>query len=95
MFFINIYRSFVYAFGKTVYPEYNFMAHDLSKFSSEELVPYTIKFILKSPDSENPGWAAALKHHYKNNPHHPQVYMYNNFIIEYNFFILHTVSHSC
>ena len=56
-----------------MYPEYNFVSHDLSKFSSEELEPYTIKFIQKAPDSQNPNWNDALEHHYKNNPHHPQV----------------------
>ena len=56
-----------------MYPEYNFVSHDLSKFSSEELEPYTIKFIQKAPDSQNPNWNDALEHHYRNNPHHPQV----------------------
>ncbi|XP_067951855.1 uncharacterized protein [Watersipora subatra] len=69
---IEIHRSLVYAIGKTVYPEYNFIGHDLSKFSSAELEPYTIKFVNKAPDSENPAWESALEHHYKNNPHHPQ-----------------------
>ena len=36
-------------------------------------MPYTLKFVHKAPDSENPEWKSALEHHYKNNPHHPQV----------------------
>lgn len=63
----------MYIIGKTVYPEYNFIAHDLSKFSSAELEPYTLKFVKKAEDSENPQWKTALEHHYRNNPHHPQV----------------------
>lgn len=63
----------MYALGKTLYPEYDFISHDLTKFSSAELIPYTKKFICKVDDSVNTDWKAAVQHHYDNNPHHPEV----------------------
>jgi hypothetical protein len=44
--------------------------HDMSKFSSAELCPYTINFFGSEEEKENNNWAAALKHHFENNDHH-------------------------
>ena len=54
------------------------MKHDLSKFSAVEAVGYGWKFgrLKSSKPLKNSDhlamWESALKHHYANNPHHPQ-----------------------
>ena len=52
--------------------------HDLSKFELEEIEPYALKFIRHLSNEENPGWHAAVTHHYHNNKHHAQYWSHHN-----------------
>jgi hypothetical protein len=50
------------------------LAHDLSKLSRAELMPYAWNFANRerSRDKPDPAFAAALRHHYEHNDHHPE-----------------------
>ena len=54
------------------------MKHDLSKFSAVEALGYAVKFGRENSSKPLKNsrhiamWESALKHHYDNNPHHPQ-----------------------
>ena len=54
-------------------------AHDLSKFSSAEIVGYALKWGRSDSDGpiepeEESQWEASLKHHYSHNDHHPEFF---------------------
>lgn len=44
--------------------------HDDSKLTDAELIPYTLKFICKLKNVDNPGWKDAKEHHFHTNKHH-------------------------
>jgi len=46
------------------------MAHDLSKFSKEEFVPYRSNFFGTQELEEDNSFTLAWEHHKENNPHH-------------------------
>lgn len=48
------------------------LLHDLSKFSRAELVPYARHFARARRDAPDPAFAAAWRHHYEHNDHHPE-----------------------
>lgn len=52
------------------------LMHDLSKFQPCEFFAYASHFHGKNRDLKNdPAWAAALKHHFENNDHHPEFFI--------------------
>ena len=44
--------------------------HDDSKLTDAELIPYTLKFICKLKNEDNPGWKDSKEHHFFTNKHH-------------------------
>ena len=64
----------------------NVDVHDMSKFSIEEFEPYRKRFYPSDTSEElhdgDEEYELALKHHYSNNPHHPQYYVKENGDIE-------------
>ena len=53
--------------------------HDDSKYTEEEFEPYAQKFYKQDehgkPLEYIPGWDEAWKHHWMNNPHHPEYWL--------------------
>jgi len=59
--------------GKAIFGR-SFPAHDLSKYTDEEALPYTMRWVWFL---EGEAWDAGLKHHYENNPHHYEYFKKN------------------
>lgn len=51
--------------------EEQILAHDLSKYSFEQAVGYTAKWV-HGVEWNDRAWQAALHHHYATEPHHPE-----------------------
>lgn len=63
--------------SETELPQINIDRHDLSKYSFNEAIGYSLMFICKSTsqdlsEKQKKIWDASLQSHFKNNPHHPQ-----------------------
>ncbi|XP_064610319.1 uncharacterized protein LOC135474691 [Liolophura sinensis] len=53
--------------------EEQILVHDLSKYSFEQAVGYTAKWV-HDVEWNNSAWQTALRHHYATEPHHPEHY---------------------
>ena len=55
----------------------DYTSHDDSKLQEPELTPYTLRFVKKLTNTENPGWKSAKKHHFSINDHHIEYWKYH------------------